>query len=48
MRTLLYCTCYDPPGKNIALEGRNLVLTLLASRKLIWESLQIEIHPWTN
>ena len=32
MRTLLYCIYCNPAGKNIALEGWRLVLTLLASK----------------
>ena len=31
VRTLPYYICYDPAGKDIDLEGRCLVLTLLAS-----------------
>ena len=35
MRTLLWCIYYDIAGKNISLEGRHLVLTLLASILLL-------------
>ena len=31
LRTLLLCIYYDLAGKNISLEGRHFVLTLLAS-----------------
>ena len=31
MCTLRYCIYYDPAGENVGLEGRRLMLTLLAS-----------------
>ena len=38
MHTLLQCIYYDLAGENISLEGRHLVLTLLANILVISDS----------
>ena len=50
MYTLLWCIYYDLAGKNISLEGRHLVLTLLASisNRMIVMALQEELRCWLS